>query len=288
MISVNPWPLICFSLLIQMGVGYFIISEFACLALSRRFSSEGLRLLRLLSRSLVLVLSVLAVAISFFHVGKPWRALNIINNLESSWLSWEILFLLIFIFLLAAGTILEWQKARGQKFQQILFLLGGLSGLLVVVAMFRLYMLPTVPVWNHFATPSIFLLVCFLLGSQLTAACWTLYLDKSKSPFLPEIRTHWNQETLQRVQNLSLVLVIFIVLVVTLLFPHNNSVVGLVRTLLSLCGTIILGRGWMPFMSFRTKKQISHGYVYFVFIVLFLAEVLGRFLFFAVYSRSGI
>ncbi|MCJ7580934.1 MAG: dimethyl sulfoxide reductase anchor subunit [Candidatus Aminicenantes bacterium] len=301
----DSWPLICFSVLMQMSVGCFIISEFICLTYSRRFSSAGLRLLRLLSRFLVLVLSLLAVALSFFHLGKPWRAFGILNNLGSSWLSREIICILVFILFVAVGTILEWRKVRGQIIQQVLFLTGGLSGLFIVISMFRLYMLPTVPGWNHFATPSIFLLACFLLGGQLTAVSWTAYLDKSKNLLLQEIRTYWNQKTLGQVENLSLVLTVFIILVNALLFIQsgsfsqsdeavlrpvfqNNAVVLVIRILLSLWGLLILARGWIPFRLFPDKKQSNHRYVYFAFLVLFLAEVLGRTLFYAVYFRLGI
>ena len=292
MMNMNPWPLICFSLLTQMSVGLFIISESTGLAFSRRFSSAVLGPLRLLTRSLVLVLSILAVALSFFHLGKPWRVLNILNNLGSSWLSREIMFMILFILLVVVSTILEWRKVRGQKIQLVLFLIGGLSGLFLVVAMFRLYMLPTVPVWNHFATPIMFFLVCFLLGSQLTALSWTAYFDKSKSSQLQEIRVYWNQKALRRIENLSLVLTVFIVLgaILLLIQPiiQNNAVVLLIRILLSLLGVFILGKEWIPFRPIQTKKQTNHRLVYIVFLVLFLAEVLGRYLFYAVYSRLGL
>ena len=292
MMNMNPWPLICFSLLTQMSVGLFIISESTGLAFSRRFSSAVLGPLRLLTRSLVLVLSILAVVLSFFHLGKPWRVLNILNNLGSSWLSREIMFMILFILLVVVSTILEWRKVRGQKIQLVLFLIGGLSGLFLVVAMFRLYMLPTVPVWNHFATPIMFFLVCFLLGSQLTALSWTAYFDKSKSSQLQEIRVYWNQKALRRIENLSLVLTVFIVLgaILLLIQPiiQNNAVVLLIRILLSLLGVFILGKEWIPFRPIQTKKQTNHRLVYTVFLVLFLAEVLGRYLFYAVYSRLGL
>jgi len=284
----NPWPLICFSLLIQMSVGCFMISESTCLAFSRRFSSAGLRLVRLVIRSLVLAISLLAVIVSFFHLGKPWRVLNILNNLNSSWLSLEIIFLIMFIFVVAAGIILEWRKRRGRKLQKGIFLLGGLFGLSTIVAMFNLYMLPTVPAWKSIATPVVFLLVCFLLGSQLTASSWTIYLRRSKNTNLTDITTHWSQRTLGRIENLSLVLVMIIVLVAALLLIQNYSVLGLIRILLSLCGALLLWRGWPVVSSSPKKKQMSDKYVSIAFVVLLLAEVLGRILFFASYDRIGL
>ncbi len=303
--SLNPWPLICFTLFIQMSVGCFIISEFACLALSRRFNVEGLRFLRLLIRSLVLVISFLAVALSFFHIGNPWRALNILNNLGSSGLSQEITFLLIFILLVAVSLILEWRKVMGQNIQRIFFLLGGLSGLFVVVAMFRLYMLPTVPAWNHFSTPVVFILVCFLLGSQLMAVTWTFFLKKSKDPFLQEICSNWNEATLSKVRRFSFVMAVLLLAVVIFLFfqsgpfsrlddpaqrPqfHKDSVLWILRILLLLWGVFWIGRKGLPLRPFSVKKSTDHRRFYFIFILFFLAEILGRYLFFMAYFRLGL
>lgn len=288
--SINPWPLICFTLLIQMSVGCFIISETAGLILSRRFSSEALRLLRLYSRILVLVLSCLAGALCFLHVTKPWRSLRTLNNLEFSWLSREIFCLFCFILIVAAGAIFERRRGRGQS---VWLLMGGLSGFFLVVAMFRLYMLPTVPVWNHYTTPSIFLLVCILLGTQLMAASWTFYLKKSDISLFQEIRTHWNQKILVRIENLSLVVAVILILLFLLLFVQNpayrnKTVLSLFRLGLLLCGILLLLKGWIPVRPSSLKNPPNHQYVYIVFIVLLLAEILGRYLFYAVYFRLGL
>jgi len=117
---------------------------------------------------------------------------------------------------------------------------------------------------------------------------WTLYMDKSRSPHLPEIRTYWNQRTLRPVEKLSFVLTLSIVLVVVFLFFENISVVLLVRISLSLCGALLLWIGWIHVRSFHSKKQINHRYVMIVFLVLFLAEILGRYMFFAAYFRLGL
>jgi anaerobic dimethyl sulfoxide reductase subunit C (anchor subunit) len=288
-----------------MAVGVFFVAETLSLSFFRKFGFEKGRSCRLFLRALSLIPSILAVAVSFFHLGSPSRALHILNNLKSSWLSREILFLAIFVTLMALLAALEWWRIRMQSIQCFLVFVGGLSGVGLIFSMSRLYMLPTVPVWNSFFTPASFFAVSFLLGNQLAAAGCTAFLTRTRNQTVQEIQTHWNQNTIRQIEILSLFLIGAVFSLTVFFFLHfgysekgsdaalslivrNKSAFFAVRLLLTLIGAFLLGVSLALLKKNNFEKKKSRLFIYSGFLVLLLAEILGRYLFYEVYVRLGL
>jgi anaerobic dimethyl sulfoxide reductase subunit C (anchor subunit) len=223
---ISFWPLVAFTLLIQMGAGAFVITETVLQFFSRRFDAEIVHTPRLLGRAVVFICSALAVILSFFHLGSPFRAVFSLRNLSASWLSREILLLLFFLGLTAVCALLAFLKKRSSLILQIPVWGGGLAGLLLIGAMSAVYMLPTVPVWKSLLTPASYLLTSFLLGTQLTAAGLNLHLGSGRYPKVEKLRFFWHRNTLIRLETLSTVFVC-LSLLVTLVFLLQHGPSGI-------------------------------------------------------------
>lgn len=103
---------------------------------------------------------------STFHLGHPERALKAFTQWRSSWLSreaWLALLALAFMGLYAIGLVFF--DARWRVFG----IAGGLLSLLTVFATSMIYtQMRTVPRWNHWSPPVLFLAYALAGGALLT------------------------------------------------------------------------------------------------------------------------
>jgi len=160
----NEWSLIFFTLLIQLAVGSFIIiASLNCYSilktetpLPKEFTNKILWL--------ILAASLIALVSSFLHLGRPKNALLTLSNLGSSWLSREILFVILFLAIVGIYSLLEFAMNAPGKTKMIVSIIGSIFGLLAVFSMAKLYMLETVPVWNSHHTMIQFFVTVFTLG----------------------------------------------------------------------------------------------------------------------------
>jgi anaerobic dimethyl sulfoxide reductase subunit C (anchor subunit) len=165
----KEWPLVGYTLLGQTAVG-----AFWALAVPFVFSRKsgggvgGSLYLNVRTMGGIAVLVGFAAALSFFHLGSPFRAVHAMKNLRTSWLSREILLELVFLFLAALIGFLELIKAKRPAFLGGLVILTALSGLAFLYSMAKIYMLDTVPAWQNLNTPLSFFLSAVILG-PLTA-----------------------------------------------------------------------------------------------------------------------
>ncbi|NVO09528.1 MAG: 4Fe-4S binding protein [Bacteroidales bacterium] len=77
----HEWPLVFFTLIFAFLSGWIYAFESAT---------------SIMLKSLFVATSILAILLSTFHLGKPFRASHSIANLKTSWLSREILFCVLF------------------------------------------------------------------------------------------------------------------------------------------------------------------------------------------------
>lgn len=161
----NEWPLVFFTLFSQASWGIVITGGLLLIAKQQDpLSAEPLRRLTAFS----LVLMGLALLLSFLHLSRPHISVYSLNNLGSSWLSREIVFALGFFSFLALTSILLRFHIAKQGVSTLAFMAAGIAGFLLVFSMVRLYMIPTVPSWNHPATPLAFFNSSLLLGGILS------------------------------------------------------------------------------------------------------------------------
>lgn len=163
----SEWALTAFTLLAQASVGLWLVSGFWPGSRpgegGAAVGGSGIGRLRLIFRRAALAAMLAGTGISLLHLGRPLQAARALHNLAGSWLSREILFALIFVlgmvFHLAATT--GGIRRAGWKAS---YLATAAAGSILILIMARLYMLPSVPVWNHVATPLSFLGAMGLMG----------------------------------------------------------------------------------------------------------------------------
>lgn len=123
-------------------------------------------------------LTLVGLASSAFHLGHPERALRAFTQWRTSWLSREAV-------LAAAGMLFLAPHAIGLVFFNRPLpgfgIIGGLLALQTVLATSMIYgQLRTVPRWNHWSTPTLFLMSAITGGALL-----------SGMPFLAQLLLAW-------------------------------------------------------------------------------------------------
>ncbi|MFW5725615.1 MAG: dimethyl sulfoxide reductase anchor subunit family protein, partial [Bacteroidota bacterium] len=141
------WSLVIFTLFSQFSVG-ILISMLIYQAIVFRDSHEPASALIRKGLYSSLVIKVIALVVSFLHLSAPQQSVFALSNLAYSWLSREILMASLFAFLVFLSTVYIHYPRRSNSIMVLLMSLSAISGLYLVYAMARLYMIPTVPVWN--------------------------------------------------------------------------------------------------------------------------------------------
>ena len=168
MTPLHEWPLVLFTLTVQLAVGLHL-ALLATKNLPRAGHSagspvgEGPFLL-------VGVLMVAALAVSLLHLGAPMSAVYALSNLADSWLSREILTILVFLGLWGFGWWLRRRPGAEPWMSGALAWATALAGIVLIWVMARIYMVPARPLWDHWLTGAGFLLTTLLLGATAGAA----------------------------------------------------------------------------------------------------------------------
>ncbi len=111
---------------------------------------------------LPLAVASLAMGVAPLHLGRPAYAWRALKNWKRSWLSREVLALTIF-----AGVVTAFAAVPATAWLGAVALL---SGILMVTASARIYMVPARPSWNRLFTLTDFYLTCAVLGPRLVLA----------------------------------------------------------------------------------------------------------------------
>ncbi|MDX1285232.1 MAG: DmsC/YnfH family molybdoenzyme membrane anchor subunit, partial [Draconibacterium sp.] len=158
----HAWSLVFFTVLGQMGAGLYL-GQKLILCYNRLFNSG----IQLNSRRLLLfsfVLSLLALIVSFSHLGNPKNAFFALSNFRNSWLSKEIFFLSAFIGIMLFELVFANWFESSDKRELIISIVGSIISVAFIFSMIRLYRLETVPVWNSNYTFFNFYNTAFLGG----------------------------------------------------------------------------------------------------------------------------
>ena len=281
----KEWPLVGFTVLSQTAVGAFWMIAGASFFLEGA-SGWNSRYLTFPFLAAVVVVFGLAAAVSLFHLGRPWRAVFALNNLKRSWLSREILFELIFMALAASLALLVLKKAYRPTLVRMLVALAFTASVLFMISMAKLYMMRTVPTWRGVYTPLSFLGTALLLGSLGAALSYDVFLDLGRKvrPFLDAAAI------------VALAAVVLIILSLFLFAPGLGLFGTKKTTLLELPAVkmypYLLSR--LIFLSgtvlcfFLYYRNPGAPFLTLAFLSALAAEVAGRSLFYAVYSRLGV
>ncbi len=282
----NEIPLVAFTLLGQISFG--LIWSLAIIKLShsgfRKYNTQAFFNIGFL---ISFVLLIAALAVSFLHLGKPQNAVKAINNLESSWLSREILAAIIFAFSLFIMNLLI--RLQSQNIiKTFFFIITFLSGFFFIFSMSELYRLPTVPSWYSFKTYIDFFASGIISGGLILALISGYKSTKFKSE--QQFRSFYN--------TLFGSVIFFILLDLFFMYFFANPdikklrdpdnilyLMKIIQTILIIIVLIILV---YKISRIRTKtKPPGKKYMITVFILMLIAEIISRFVFYQSYVSLG-
>jgi anaerobic dimethyl sulfoxide reductase subunit C (anchor subunit) len=303
----EEWALILFTLLAQMSVGSFWVLGAVHYYANRKAGEEEAD--RMADRALLAVgpLLILALLASLLHLGDPLNAFRAVANISSSWLSREILAGVLFAIFGGLFAILQWRKIGSFGLRSVLAVLAAIIGFFLILSMSMVYMLPTQPSWNSIATPIAFFSTTLLLGSLAMGVAFTanyLYTLR-KEEAGQEVQLQLLRGSLRGIAATS-VLMLAIQLVVAPLYIATLSTgegaaqesaamltgdygtVFILRLIWSVVGAglfaILLYQG----ASGETKVGTLANLAYVAFAIVLIAEVMGRYLFYAIQVPVGI
>ena len=300
-------PLVIFTIIAQMSVGSFVVLGLIHLfgARTDRDVIDKVSDPALYAIGPILVLGLLA---SMTHLGTPIRAINALRHLDSSWLSREIFFGLLFAAIGGAFAFTQWFKWLTPRLRQALAGLAALVGLALIWSMTMVYMLPTVPAWDSWATPTRFFATTFLLGSLAVGAALVVTADvrRRRGAAADEVSERVIMSSLRGIAigAIAMLGVEFVVLPLylgklatdgsaattasagTLVTTYGGYAV--VQLVLVFLGVALLG----VFLSrlakrFSTARMLALAPVA-AFVLVFAGEIIGRMLFYASYARVGL
>lgn len=280
----NEGALIAFTLFSQMIIGsilvyvlFYFISMDDISQLSSGFSLKTPEFLMLLGL-------LVALLISFLHLGRPSNAIHALNNLKTSWISREIFAVTLFSVSLLLLFIARWLGA-GKSLLTVSFVLSGIAGLLLLVTMARLYMIPAVSTWNNWLTPTNFTLSALISGLALMLVFVMVF----------------NMELI-RVKPIILAIMILLLFEMVhsgFLYAHLNSMdfnsgnqflseeifkpFTIIR--MAVIGVAIL---FLLFVYIQDKAGYQSTPLILSISLIFIEMVIGRFVFFATFVRIGI
>lgn len=160
--------LIAFTVLGQAAAGLVLFLIGPLYFFPQLASDSRLRPARLAVGLVVMALLAAASLASLFHLKRPGRAPRALANSGTSWLSKEILALVLFGAATAGLTLLAWRAPASNAAATLAVLVIAEANALVY-SMARLYTQPAVPDWDTPATAAAFLGTTILLGSMLAA-----------------------------------------------------------------------------------------------------------------------
>lgn len=303
----REFALITFTILTQMSVGAFLVLGFVHYFVARKAGVEQAD--RMSDRALLAIgpVIVLAMVASLFHLGNPLNAPRAVTNLGSSWLSREVFFTVLFVVLGGAFALMQWRKIASFTVRNVIAWVATAVGLVAVYSMSQIYMMETQPAWNSWATPVAFFATTLLLGLLAMGAALVAnyaYVQRQE----PECAAEQCSLLREMVRWIAVtaVLVLGVELIVAPIYltslsvgssaaqesaqmmVHDFGVLLTLRLILAFIGAGVFGFFLYQNAASAGREKIMGNLIYAAFALVLVAEVLGRFLFYATQVQIGI
>ncbi|WP_338469663.1 DmsC/YnfH family molybdoenzyme membrane anchor subunit [Niallia sp. XMNu-256] len=258
-------PLVIFTILSQLILGGFVTLWW----LDRKNDNISRKSGLLITISL-LVIGGISLLVSMLHLGQPLYAPRAILNFKVSWLSREIVFYGAFVGLILLYTWFWFKENRAKR-----TMIGWVASIIGVIAIFssaKIYMIPSYPAWNGVNTLFTFFLTSLLLGPIFVAAFLTL-----------------KGELDVNISVLSICALVFTAVVAVGYF--SALLAGLPEAVETARLTFQHGFFWarivtftiafgLLILSYKNSNMRNVKVFSAAFIVLFVSELLGRYLFY--------
>jgi anaerobic dimethyl sulfoxide reductase subunit C (anchor subunit) len=298
----GEWPLVIFTLLVQMAVGLFILlTTFRSVmpASTATYNFDNLHSTVYWIITLLLIIGVFAGA---FHLNRPTNARLAMANWKESWLSREVILGLIFgsiVLTLSLGSRME---IRSAFVRNLLPIIGSIVAIALLYAISRIYMLRTVLTWDNIAVPLSFFTTSLLLGSILFSILMAI---QGPSLVTSDPQTTTVSKLLEGISTGSLVLIFIQILLSYVMFRGFRAHVRLMdhsletlwakyrlffmsRLGLGLIGIALYVNSMDQFISHIHSEGPWAILLFGPFLLIFLSEASGRILFYASYKSVGI
>ncbi|RJT37420.1 dimethyl sulfoxide reductase anchor subunit family protein [Rahnella woolbedingensis] len=280
----QEWPLIIFTLLIQLSVGSTLFTTFTLMYAADSLNMQEKWRVATPAMLLAFVAGALGLMVSTAHLGYPLNAFYALSHISSSWLSREIVFASLYLGILGLTTLIALVSKR---IVTSLLLLASFLGLVDLFCMSAIYVHASVVTWMHINTYVMFYGTALSLGA--IAGLWRI----SRCPWLP-----W-----RLARNLAVISggILIAVTLVRLLeqpvyieylngvnpyvmtFPHQPMVAFVQSDTLRLIAWVILTLGaGITACSLQTHR-IGRRLLLTGGALVLLAEILLRFSFFSIY-----
>jgi len=304
----HEWSLVLFTVVMQMAVGAFVMLGGVHWFAKKWYGLEQAD--RMSDRALVAIgpAVVFALLATLFHLGNPINGPRALVHVASSWLSREILLSLVFSGGGAVFAFMQWRKLGTAPARNLLALCVAAVGLVLVFAMSMVYRLPTVPAWNTGATIVTFFVTTFLLGGMamgcaLVGNYWYLR-DPGAAPVEPAFAILAISLRWVAVVSVALLGVQFVVIPVYLsqlandpapaaaaslvLLAQQNGVALVLRLVLLFAGAGLLALVVYVMAASESRVRLLGNTALLAFAMVFVSEILGRYLFYASMVRIGL
>jgi anaerobic dimethyl sulfoxide reductase subunit C (anchor subunit) len=306
--SIREWALITFTILAQMSVGAFLVlgvAHFFAIRSAGTEEADRLSDRALLAIGPVLVLGLLA---SLFHLGNPLNAYRAVGNLQTSWLSREILSSVSFTVVGAVFALMQWRKIGSFGLRTAVAALAALIGLFLVYSMSQVYQLPAQPVWDNLGTPIAFFTSTLLLGTLVIGAAFVAnyaYVQRTNPECADAqcqlLRAALRWMALAAVLLLGVELVAAPLQVAYLAAAPSAAAVTSARLMFGTYGLIFglrlvlvfVGAGVLSVFLYQNamspgREKIMGSVAYAALALVLVSEVLGRFIFYASHINIGL
>ncbi len=299
--DISEYALIAFTILAQMSVGAFLVLGVVHYFAARKAGMEEAD--RLSDRALLAIVLVLGLGllVSLLHLGSPLRAYRAVTNVATSWLSREILFGASFAVLGAVFAFMQWRKISSFAVRNVIAWIAALVGLALVYSMSRVYMIPTQPAWNTFATPILYFVATLLLGGLAVGAAFVAnygYMRKKEHAGADDVQQELMRDSLRWIAIASVVLVgielAVIALRLSVLATGSKEAVASASMMINPYGAafvlqlllVFVGAGVLGVFLYQSaqspgKEKVLSTLAYGAFSLVFIGEIIGRYLFYA-------
>ena len=292
----NYWSLIVFTLLSQFSVGVMFYMTAVHLFQNPSFQSLSTGFSLKSPEFIVIITTVLAIIVSLFHLGSPLHAPNALNNLKSSWLSREILGISLFafgVFLVFLARMIGPPNSWGISASLVI---ASIAGIALLVFMSKIYMIPTIPGWNTWYTPTSFLLTALALGGL--GLVGFIFIQPGSIETLPS----------SFIQKIAIVVSVVLLIQLITAYFHQSGLVrletlGIDQKSFADGGyhTLYLVRMFLlvvcilftAYFSIRTPALIEnfhsmYKFYFSIFALVVIQEIIGRSMFYESYFRVGV
>lgn len=303
--NTETWALIAFTILAQTAVGAFVVLGVVHFFATRK--AGAVQADKLSDRALFAIggFLVLGMLASLLHLGQPMAAYRAISNFGTSWLSREITFGVLFAAVGAVFTIMQWQKWGSPGLRQGVAILAALIGIALVYSMSRIYMTGAQIAWNTIATPISFFATTVLLGALALASAFVInywIVRRAEGPDCQEQQCGLLRGAIKWIAILAIV-ILGVEMVVTSLnsahlvsiqkagnpdFLDEYGVLFGIRLALAFIGAGIFGLLMYQAATRPGRESAMATFAFSALAVVFVAEIVGRFLFYATGINVGL